>query len=153
MDNSIKLCCFVPEHLVCAYLNCTVPGLEGCISGYQVCSEDPGLSEEQANNRRKHFCISIDRKNVTTGELIPDLKRCLVGLSIGCSEQQCLSTPLRSFYSCCCNVSLCNLMSINQGRFVLNCVPLIIHLVFPLKYLSCNRETTQGDYSKTVKDT
>jgi len=98
------------EQLVCEFFNCSVE--EGCISGYQVCSEDPDLTELQANDHSDHYCFSGLNINVTTGELTPNFKRCFIGAQhADCGRNRCLAAPLVEtgiLYTCCCNTNLCN---------------------------------------------
>ncbi|XP_065882657.1 activin receptor type-2B-like isoform X2 [Dysidea avara] len=100
------------ERLVCEYLNCSIDGIEGCISGYEVCSEDPGLPDSQANDHSDHFCLVTLNQSSVTGELIPNLKRCFVGAQHSdCGRNRCLAEPFghdAAIHSCCCTTSLCN---------------------------------------------
>ena len=70
-----------------------------------MCSENP---DSQADDHSDHHCFVTLIKNDTTGELTPNLKRCIVG---DCHGSRCLAEPFlveTSIYSCCCNTNLCN---------------------------------------------
>jgi len=85
-----------------------------------VCSEDPELSDRQANDHSDHFCIATFNLNTTTRELIPNFKRCFWGAALSdCGIDQCLAYPVyfhTMLYTCCCKTTLCTVdMEILSG--------------------------------------
>ena len=78
-----------------------------------MCSEEPKLTERQANDYSDHFCIATFNLNTTTRELIPSFKRCFFGADLRvCGIDRCLAHPFNfdpMVYACCCNTTLCTI--------------------------------------------